>query len=116
MTNTGVRGGTAVPQLYLTDPVASVTRPVRRLIGFTRIALGAGESATVEFDVHADLTSFTGRDLRRVVEPGRVVLTVAQSAGDPGGSADVVLVGEARTVDHSRVMQAPVTVTVTRAG
>ncbi|MBR7838639.1 glycoside hydrolase family 3 C-terminal domain-containing protein, partial [Actinospica durhamensis] len=110
VTNTGVRGGTAVPQLYLTDPVASVTRPVRRLIGFTRIALGAGESAAVEFAVHADLTSFTGRDLRRVVEPGRVVLTVAQSAADPGSSAEVALVGEARTVDHTRVMQAPVTV------
>ncbi|WP_443046768.1 fibronectin type III-like domain-contianing protein [Streptomyces sp. DSM 40750] len=31
-------------QLYLTDPVASVTRPVRQLIGFTRVDLAAGET------------------------------------------------------------------------
>jgi beta-xylosidase len=102
--NSSLRGGTSVPQLYLTDPVASVTRPVRQLIGFTRVELAAGEARTVEFEVHADLTSFTGRDLRRRVEPGRVVLTVAQSAGDPGRSVEVELRGDARVVDHTRTM------------
>ena len=109
ITNTGSRTGVAVPQLYLSDPVATVTRPVRRLIGFTRVELAAGESRTVEFDVHADLTSFTGRDLRRRVEPGHVVLTVAQSAADPGLSAHVELEGEVRIVDHTRTMHTPTT-------
>ena len=103
ITNTGPRPGTAVPQLYLSDPVATVTRPVRSLIGFTRVELAAGESRAVEFQVHADLTSFTGRDLARRVEPGRVVFTVAQSAADPGRSADVTLEGEVRIVDQGRV-------------
>lgn len=107
--NTSLRGGTSVPQLYLTDPVASVTRPVRRLIGFTRVELAAGASRTVEFEVHADLTSFTGRDLRRRVEPGRIVLTVAQSAGDPGRSVEVELLGETRFVGHTRTMTTTVT-------
>jgi hypothetical protein len=53
--------------------------------------------------VHADLTSFTGRDLARRVEPGRVVFTVAQSAADPGRSAAVTLEGEVRIVDQGRV-------------
>ena len=109
ITNTGSRAGVAVPQLYLSDPVATVTRPVRRLIGFTRVELAAAESRTVEFDVHADLTSFTGRDLRRRVEPGQVVLTVAQSAADPGLSAHVELEGEVRIVDHTRAMHTPAT-------
>ena len=109
ITNTGSRTGVAVPQLYLSDPVATVTRPVRRLIGFTRVELAAAESRTVEFDVHADLTSFTGRDLRRRVEPGQVVLTVAQSAADPGLSAHVELEGEVRIVDHTRTMHTPTT-------
>jgi beta-xylosidase len=104
VSNTGPRAGTSVPQVYLTDPVASVTRPVRQLIGFTRLELAAGETRTVEFEVHADLTSFTGRDLRRRVEPGRVVLTVAQSAGDPGRSVEVELLGAPRVVDHTRTM------------
>lgn len=110
VSNTGHRAGALVPQLYLTDPVASVTRPVRRLIGFTRVDLAAGESRTVEFEVHADLTGFTGRDLRRRVEPGRVVLTVARSAADPGRAVEVELCGETRLVDHTRTMTTAVTV------
>ncbi|WNM32880.1 glycoside hydrolase family 3 N-terminal domain-containing protein [Streptomyces sp. Li-HN-5-11] len=110
VTNTGARAGTCVPQLYLTDPVASVTRPVRQLIGFTRAELAAGEARTVEFQVHADMSSFTGRDLRRRVEPGRVVLTVAQSAGDPGLSVEVELHGATRVVDHTRTMTTAVAI------
>jgi beta-glucosidase len=56
------------------------------------------------------MTSFTGRELRRRVEPGRVVLTVAQSAGDPGQSVEVELQGETRVVDHTRTMTTAVTV------
>ena len=104
VSNTGSRAGALVVQLYLSDTVASVTRPVRQLIGFTRVALAAGESADVCFEVHADLTSFTGRDLRRRVEPGEIVLTVAQSAGDPGSAVQVTLTGETRFVDHTRTL------------
>jgi hypothetical protein len=104
VTNTGSRAGALALQLYLSDTVASVTRPVRQLVGFTRVSLEAGESAEVRFDVHADLTSFTGRDLRRRVEPGEIVLTVARSAGDPGSSARVTLTGETRFVDHTRTL------------
>ncbi|WP_371552305.1 glycoside hydrolase family 3 C-terminal domain-containing protein [Streptomyces sp. NBC_00554] len=110
VSNTGERAGTFVPQLYLTDPVASVTRPVRQLIGFTRVDLAAGETRVVEFQVHTDMTSFTGRDLRRRVEPGGITFTVAQSAGDPGVPVQVTLQGDERMVDHTRTMTTPVTV------
>ncbi|WSP87106.1 glycoside hydrolase family 3 C-terminal domain-containing protein [Streptomyces sp. NBC_01235] len=110
VSNTGERAGTFVPQLYLTDPVASVTRPVRQLIAFTRVDLAAGETRAVEFQVHADMTSFTGRDLRRRVEPGGITLTVARSAGDPGVPVQVTLQGDERMVDHTRTMTTPVTV------
>jgi beta-xylosidase len=105
--NTGARPGTAVPQVYLSDPVASVARPVRTLIGFARVDVPPGSAVIVEFDVHADLTVFTGRDLRRRVEPGRIVLTVAQSAADPGVAVDVDLIGEVRFVGHDRVRSTP---------
>ncbi|WP_433187517.1 beta-glucosidase family protein [Actinoallomurus sp. CA-150999] len=107
VTNTGDRAGTHVPQLYLTDPVASVTRPVRQLIGFTRVDLAPGQTRTVRFTVHADMTGFTGRDLRRRVEPGHIILTIARSAGDPGSSVQVTLIGDARVVDHTRTMSVP---------
>jgi beta-glucosidase len=106
--NTGPRAGTLVAQLYLSDPVASVTRPMRQLIGFARVDLDAGATRTLAFEVNADLTSFTGRDLRRRVEPGEIILTVAQSAADPGCAVRVTLTGEPRVIDQTRTMHAPV--------
>jgi beta-glucosidase len=110
VSNTGERAGTFVPQLYLTDPVASVTRPVRQLIAFTRVDLAAGETRVVEFEVHTDMAGFTGRDLRRRVEPGDLTLTVARSAGDRGIPVQVTLQGDERIVDSTRTMTTPVRV------
>ena len=107
--NRGSRSGVAVPQLYLSDPVAEVTRPVRQLIGFSRVPLEPGERVVVEFRVSADLASYTGRAGRRIVDAGDLVLTVAQDAGDPGHSAGVRLEGPTRVVDHSRTMTVEVT-------
>src|SRR5205823_681063 len=41
--NTGDRAGAEIVQLYLHDPVASVTRPDVRLIGYQRLELAPGE-------------------------------------------------------------------------
>ena len=59
-------------QVYLHDRAASVVRPVQQLVAAARVDLAAGERAEVRFALHADLTSFTGRDLVRLVEPGAV--------------------------------------------
>ena len=61
LTNTGQRDGEEVVQLYFSDSVASVTRPVTQLLGFARVPLAAGSSSQVTFTVHADRLSFTGR-------------------------------------------------------
>jgi beta-glucosidase len=102
--NTGARSAVAVPQLYLSDPVAEVTRPVRQLIGFDRVELAPGATAEVGFTVSADLFAYTGRDLRRRVDAGDVILGIAEHAGDPGGGAVVRVTGATRFVDHTRVM------------
>ncbi|WP_350347510.1 glycoside hydrolase family 3 N-terminal domain-containing protein [Agromyces sp. G08B096] len=100
--NTGERDGVEVVQLYLHDPVASVVRPVQRLIGFARVKLAAGEAADVRFAVPADLASFTGRDGTRVVEPGELVLNAGRSSGDLVFEHRVVVTGPVRVVDHTR--------------
>ncbi|SFR71794.1 beta-xylosidase [Agromyces sp. CF514] len=100
--NSGERDGVEVVQLYLHDPVASVVRPVQRLVGFARVPLGAGEAADIRFTVPADLASFTGRDGERIVEPGRLVLSVGRSSGDLVFSHEVELTGPVRRVDHLR--------------
>jgi beta-xylosidase len=100
--NTGQRAGVEVIQLYLHDPVASVVRPVNRLIGFARVPLDTGESVRVTFDVPADVTAFSGPDGRRVVEPGELELRLGASSADIRLVAAVELTGERRFVDHTR--------------
>ncbi|ANB04887.1 beta-glucosidase [Streptomyces ambofaciens] len=104
--NTGRRHGTEVVQLYLHDPVASVVQPVQRLVGYTRVPLAPGEARRVRVTVPADLASFTGRDGRRVVEPGDLELRLAASSTDPRLTATVTLTGPERHVDHTRRLHA----------
>ncbi len=106
--NTGDRAGTEVVQLYLEDPVAGVVRPVRQLIGFARAGLGPGERIQVEFAVHTDRTSFTGRDLRRIVEAGDLVLRLGSSSEDLRLDAHLRLTGPDRVVGAGRVLTTPV--------
>ena len=110
VTNTGERAGTEVVQVYLHDPVATVVRPVQRLIGFARVPLRAGDKATVEFAIPADLAAFTGRDGVRVVEPGELELRFAAASTDPRLAATVELTGPTRAVDHRRALHPTVTV------
>jgi beta-xylosidase len=100
--NAGERAGTEVVQLYLHDPVAQVTRPVVRLIGYARVPLRPGERRRVSFDVHADLTSFTGRRGVRVVEPGELELRLSSSSADAREVVRVRMVGRERVVNHQR--------------
>jgi beta-glucosidase len=54
--NTGERAGEEIVQLYINDPVASLSRPVKELKGFRRVALAPGEKKLVEFTLsRADL-------------------------------------------------------------
>jgi hypothetical protein len=105
--NAGDRAGTEVVQLYLSDPVAPVTRPVIELAGFTRVGLEPGERARVTFTLHADRTAFTGADLRRVVEPGEIRVAIGSSSEDIRGRLTFWLRGDAREVGHDRVLTTP---------
>jgi beta-xylosidase len=108
--NTGQVPGTEVVQLYLGDPIASVVRPVKWLAGFARTALAPGEAARVTFRVHADRTSFTGRDLTRIVEPGTITVTVGGSSDDLPLMGSFTLTGPIRTVGIDRVLDTPISV------
>lgn len=108
--NTGSRAGTEVVQLYVHDPVASVTRPVVKLVGFTRVELEAGHEARVRFSVPTDVASFTGRDGARIVEPGALELRLSSSSLEPRLVADVEVVGATRTLDHTRRLHCEVAV------
>ncbi|MHC3468361.1 beta-xylosidase/alpha-l-arabinosidase [Streptomyces sp. 7R007] len=100
--NTGDRAGAEVVQLYLHDPVASVTRPDVRLIGYRRLELEPGESARVTFRFHADLSAFTDRSGARVVEPGALELRLAASSADVRHTARLHLTGPVRVLGTDR--------------
>ncbi|MET7572071.1 glycoside hydrolase family 3 N-terminal domain-containing protein [Streptomyces sp. NPDC005492] len=100
--NTGTRAGTEVVQLYLHDPVASVTRPDVRLIGYQRLELAPGEASHVTFHFHPDLSAFTDRSGRRVVEPGALELRLAASSTDVRHTVRLQLTGSVRVLGAER--------------
>jgi beta-glucosidase len=108
--NTGARDGAEVVQLYLADPVAEVTRPVRQLTGFHRVELAAGTAADVTFRVHTDRTAFTGRGMRRIVEPGELRIQVGTSAADLPCEGSVEITGETRPAGPGHRLVTPVEV------
>jgi len=71
VTNSGKRDGATVVQMYLNDPVASISRPVQELRGFRRIMLKAGESQIVRFTIDADALKFWNQQMQHVAEPGK---------------------------------------------
>ncbi len=84
VTNTGGRAGREITQLYITDPVASRTRPVRELKGFQHTDLAPGESRTISFDITTDMLEFstakTLADTSRRWEPGAFVIQIGGSS------------------------------------
>jgi beta-xylosidase len=110
VTNTGDRAGTDVVQLYLHDPVARITRPVNRLVGYARVDLEPGARAEVRFTFHADLAAYSLDRDRRIVEPGTLELRLGASAGDIRHTLPLSLTGPERTVGLDRRMHCPATV------
>ncbi|WP_415939221.1 glycoside hydrolase family 3 N-terminal domain-containing protein [Streptomyces sp. 039-1] len=106
--NTGDRDGTEVVQLYLHDPVASVTRPDVRLIGYRRLDLAPGESRRVTFGFHADLSAFTDRAGERVVEPGVLELRLGASSAQARHTARLTLTGPRRVTGTDRRLRCEV--------
>jgi beta-glucosidase len=80
--NSGDRGGDEVVQLYIRDDVASVEEPVKRLVGFQRIASRSGDTRTVTFRIRPESLSLYDRQMRRVVEPGTFTVYVGTNSDD----------------------------------
>jgi beta-glucosidase len=78
--NTGARAGDEVAQLYINDPVASLSQPVRRLRGFKRVTLQPGQTKTVSFTLGPDDVGFYDDRGRFVVENGRINVWVGDSS------------------------------------
>ncbi len=80
--NTGKYAGEEVVQLYIQDPVASISRPVKELKKFSKIILQPGESKDVSFNVTTDDLKFYNSDLKYDWEPGDFIIYIGTNSRD----------------------------------
>ncbi len=82
ITNTGSYDGAEVVQLYIRDLVGSVTRPVKELKGFQKIALKVGETQTVTFTITPEELKFYNSELKYDWEPGEFEIMIGGNSRD----------------------------------
>lgn len=80
--NTGNVDGEEIVQLYIHDRIRSITPPVKELKAYKRVALKAGETATVRFDLDVEMLKFYNADLDFVAEPGEFDVMVGPNSRD----------------------------------
>ncbi len=80
--NIGDRAGDEVVQVYIRDDVASVTQPIKKLVGFERVTLAPGESRTVTVTLDRRAFALWNRDMEEVVEPGRFTIMAGPNSVD----------------------------------
>ncbi len=93
VTNTGSRAGDEVAQLYLHDPVASISQPVRRLRGFQRVTLDPGKTTTVTWTLDRNDVGFYDNSGRFVVEPGQIDVFAGNSSSETDVSDSFTVTG-----------------------
>lgn len=110
ITNTGTYAGDEVVQLYVNDPVATVTQPVKLLKGFKRVSLQPKESKKVTFTLSANQLAFYDRHMQYVVEPGAINVMLGSSSADIRLNNQFEITGKTTDVSKTKVYLTPVTV------
>lgn len=81
--NTGRRDGKTVVQLYVSDNISTLTKPVRELKAFKKIFLKAGEEKTIPFRLcRHDFESFDPNLMQWIMEEGYYTLSAGLSSQD----------------------------------
>lgn len=82
VTNTSSRAGDEVVQAYLRDDVSSVTRPVKELVGFSRVTLQPGETRNVSITIEPRAFMLWNTAMERVIEPGSFTIMVGPNSAE----------------------------------
>ncbi len=77
--NSGSRAGDEIVEMYVRDNVASVSRPVKELKGFQRVALGPGQRTRVQFTITRHDLEFWS-DNGWIAEPGQFTVWIGPSS------------------------------------
>lgn len=95
--NTGSYEGDEVVQLYVSDELASMLRPVQELAGFCRVHIKAGKKKRVHFSMRADQFAFLDKEMYWIVEAGKMTVGIG------GSSKDIRLTGSFEITDTLRI-------------
>lgn len=98
LTNTGQVSGAEVVQLYINDPYASRTRPIKELKGFRKVYLEPGESKKIEFILNTEQMAFYNPDGDLIVEAGKYNIMIGSSSVDIELN-DVIEVEETKVIN-----------------
>jgi beta-glucosidase len=90
VSNTGSAGGADVVQLYLHQDDTSILQPVRKLEGFQRVSLNAGQTKTVTFTLSRQNFGFYNDQGQFVIEPGLFHMFVGDSSDGSGAATFTV--------------------------
>jgi len=82
VTNTGKYAGEEVVQLYISDPVASISRSIKELKDFRKISLQPGEQKEVSFTVRPEELKFYNSQLKYDWEPGKFIIQIGTNSSD----------------------------------
>ncbi|MCQ2527657.1 MAG: glycoside hydrolase family 3 C-terminal domain-containing protein [Saccharofermentans sp.] len=83
VTNTGKMDGYAVVQLYISDKVSKVNKPVRELKGFEKMYIPAGETVTSSITInYSDLASYDDDLMKWIVEDGEYEIALGFNCDD----------------------------------
>lgn len=107
ITNSGKRDGDEVVQLYIRDPIASLTRPVKELKGFQRVSLKAKESAQIQFTLSVNQLGFYDQQMNYIVEPGKIELMLGSSSADIRLNGEFTISGKTTDVGKNKVYLTP---------
>ena len=69
--------GVEIVQLYYKDKVCKILTPVRNLLDFKRVEIGAGESKTVSFEVDPETLGYYDRNCDYRVDSGEFALYIS---------------------------------------
>lgn len=82
VSNTGKIAGEEVVQLYISDPVASISRSVKELKNFKKIMLQPGEQKEVSFNITTQDLKFYNTNLKYDWEPGEFIIQIGTNSSD----------------------------------
>jgi beta-glucosidase len=82
LTNNGKMAGEEVVQLYIQQPVASISRPVKELKSFKKVLLQPGEKKDINIEIGTSELKFYNSDLKYDWEPGDFIIYIGTNSRD----------------------------------